>query len=101
MCRDALHETGVPTGVIDRLLWTKDRLRRIRATERIDERYGPYPDGLVGSVKHMLYQNILGHLIEQGIADVKETRNFGNSLFSLELTVLTPPGWKPHAKAPR
>lgn len=101
MCRDALLEAGVPTGVIDRLLWTKDRLRRIRATGRLDERYGPFQDGLIESEKQDLYRRMVRYLIEEGIAEVKETRGFGEIVFSLDLTVLTPPGWKPSAKEPR
>lgn len=101
MCRDALLEAGVPTEVVDRLLWTKDRLRRFGATERLHERYGPYHEGLIESMKHKLHRNIVGLLIEEGVTEVKEVRGFGEIDLSLNLTVLTPPGWKPPAKVPR
>jgi hypothetical protein len=102
MCRDAMLEAGIPKSVVDEITTTRDRdrdrLRRIRATRSLDERYGPFPDGLIEHEKRELYNKIVWHLIDEGIASVRETRGFGEVEFSLDITVVTPYGWTPPAK---
>lgn len=100
MCRDAMLEAGIPKSVVDEITITRDRLRTVRATSRIDEKYGPYPEGAVASERHQLYAKIVWHLIEEGIASVRETvERDGSREFRLDITVVTPHGWTPPTKS--
>ena len=99
MCRDAMFEAGIPRSVVDEITTTRDGLRTIRATSRFDEKYGPYPEGAVASERRRLYEKIVWHLIEEGIAGVRETvERDGSRAFVLDITVVTPHGWTPPAK---
>lgn len=100
MCMDAMLAAGIPTSVVDEITTTRDRrLRIIRATWRLDEKYGPYPDGLVEAERRKLYEKIVWHLLEEGIASVRETvERDGSREFTLDITVVTPLGWTPPAK---
>lgn len=56
-------------------------------------------EDVAASERHQLYAKIVWHLIEEGIASVRETvERDGSREFRLDITVVTPHGWTPPAK---
>lgn len=102
MCMDAMLEAGVPQRVVEELVSIRNRLHKIGYVQTIDDRFVRAEPGF-RYVRDKMYIELSKKLIEDGVAGISEdlSRFHVDRELRLELTVLTPPGWKPPTKEPR
>lgn len=100
MCKDALEAAGVPQQVIAE--FTGPRHCGTHGTQRIgvtstipDWATGALPKSVVDVEKHNMYLQLMRHLLENKLADFRESRGRGVTKYSLELNVVPPAGWTP------
>lgn len=91
LCRDVLLEAGVPVEVVDELTAQRvryiERTRTLRATRRFEEQN----EIVRAEERRYLYQQIVQHLVDSGIAQVAELIDEdGNHVLSLDVTVVLP-----------
>lgn len=98
MCKDALEAAGVPQWVIAKIVWyerTRSGTQRFGVKSVLPSSTGTLPKATVDREKSNLYRKLVLHLVNNDIADFRETERYGAIECSLELNVVPPTGWTP------